>query len=195
MTQALVRNSTLWASNPQQQLFYLAQKYWQRMFAPTCMLGAPTVDDLEAMSQTKDMGEADVVGAETNGIAGVPPELLAKWRTESQKGWTASAKFWREVFTQDHRKKIPESLKQEMQSIAQAADKARTVDNGGEAKTTETAKDAGVSGKQTPAEGQQEAPATTATAAADTDGVVDDDFVRALDDAERQGSSTDTAKE
>lgn len=47
LTQALTRNSTLWASDPKQQLAYLAIKKWARLHIPEVMLGVYTVDELE----------------------------------------------------------------------------------------------------------------------------------------------------
>jgi hypothetical protein len=47
MSQATVRNSTLWATDPKQQLAYLAQKRWARLFAPDVILGVYSADELE----------------------------------------------------------------------------------------------------------------------------------------------------
>ncbi len=47
MSQASVRNSTLWADDPQQQLFYLAQKRWARKYTPGVILGLYSPDELE----------------------------------------------------------------------------------------------------------------------------------------------------
>lgn len=47
LSQASVRNSTLWASDPKQQLAYLAVKRWARLYAPGAILGVYTADELE----------------------------------------------------------------------------------------------------------------------------------------------------
>lgn len=47
LSQATVRNSTLWASDPKQQLAYLAVKRWARLYAPGAILGVYTADELE----------------------------------------------------------------------------------------------------------------------------------------------------
>jgi RecT family len=47
LSQATVRNSTLWASDPKQQLAYLAVKRWARLHSPGVMLGVYTRDELE----------------------------------------------------------------------------------------------------------------------------------------------------
>lgn len=47
LSQALTRNSTLWADDPQQQLAYLGIKRWSRLYAPDVIMGVYTVDELE----------------------------------------------------------------------------------------------------------------------------------------------------
>lgn len=47
LSQAQVRNSTLWASDPKQQLAYLAVKRWARLYCPEVILGVYTPDELE----------------------------------------------------------------------------------------------------------------------------------------------------
>ncbi|QSX32492.1 recombinase RecT [Shewanella avicenniae] len=47
LSQAQVRNSTLWASDPKQQLAYLGVKRWARLYAPAVIMGVYTVDELE----------------------------------------------------------------------------------------------------------------------------------------------------
>jgi hypothetical protein len=47
LAQARTRNSTLWADDPKQQLAYLAQKRWARLYTPGVILGVYTPDELE----------------------------------------------------------------------------------------------------------------------------------------------------
>ena len=47
LSQAQVRNSTLWASDPRQQLAYLAVKRWARLHCPDVILGVYTPDEME----------------------------------------------------------------------------------------------------------------------------------------------------
>ncbi|HDI1195218.1 TPA: recombinase RecT [Salmonella enterica] len=47
LSQAQVRNSTLWASDPRQQLAYLAVKRWARLYCPDVILGVYTPDEIE----------------------------------------------------------------------------------------------------------------------------------------------------
>ena len=50
LAQARTRNSTLWADDPKQQLAYLAQKRWARLYAPDVILGVYSPDELEDRS-------------------------------------------------------------------------------------------------------------------------------------------------
>lgn len=50
LSQATVRNSTLWASDPKQQLAYLAIKRWARLFCPDVILGVYTPDEVEEIA-------------------------------------------------------------------------------------------------------------------------------------------------
>ena len=64
LAQARTRNSTLWADDPKQQLAYLAQKRWARLFAPDVILGVYSPDEFEDAGRPPvHMGPADVVGA------------------------------------------------------------------------------------------------------------------------------------
>lgn len=63
MTQARTRNSTLWTEDPKQQLAYLAQKRWARLYAPDVILGVYSPDEFEGDRPPVHMGPADVVGA------------------------------------------------------------------------------------------------------------------------------------
>lgn len=62
LAQARTRNSTLWADDPKQQLAYLAQKRWARLYAPGVILGVYTPDELEQPAE-RNMGAAEVVSS------------------------------------------------------------------------------------------------------------------------------------
>ena len=47
LVQASVRNSPLWATDPKQQLAYLAVKRWTRLYSPDVILGVYTPDELD----------------------------------------------------------------------------------------------------------------------------------------------------
>lgn len=57
LAQARVRNSTLWADDPRQQLAYLAVKRWSRLYCPDVILGVYTPDELEERNE-KDITPA-----------------------------------------------------------------------------------------------------------------------------------------
>lgn len=69
LAQARTRNSTLWADDPKQQLAYLAQKRWARLYAPDVILGVYTPDEITPPNEIH-MGAADVV--EPAGRAAAP---------------------------------------------------------------------------------------------------------------------------
>lgn len=64
LSQARVRNSTLWADDPKQQLAYLAEKRWSRLYAPDVILGVYTADEIGDAPPEHHMGMADVVHPE-----------------------------------------------------------------------------------------------------------------------------------
>lgn len=76
LVQATVRNSTLWASDPKQQLAYLAVKRWSRLYCPGAILGVYTPDEL-----------AEVRNGEPRDVT--PPEAQPQ---ESRKTATQSLK-------------------------------------------------------------------------------------------------------
>ncbi|MBJ9273748.1 recombinase RecT [Citrobacter freundii] len=51
LSQAQVRNSTLWASDPRQQLAYLAVKRWARLYCPDVILGVSSADEVEPRTE------------------------------------------------------------------------------------------------------------------------------------------------
>ncbi|WP_147198569.1 RecT family recombinase [Pantoea sp. CCBC3-3-1] len=61
LSQAQVRNSTLWGSDPKQQLAYLGVKRWARLYCPDVILGVYTPDEFEQ----KERIERDVTPART----------------------------------------------------------------------------------------------------------------------------------
>lgn len=50
LTQALTRNSTQWAEDPQQQLSYLAVKKWARRYCPDVIMGVYSGDELQEIT-------------------------------------------------------------------------------------------------------------------------------------------------
>lgn len=126
MTQARTRNSTLWAEDPKQQLAYLAQKRWARLYTPDVILGVYTRDELDAPPAPKDMGGVEEVTA-TSKTAGLTNDQLETWKCEAAKGVAAATAHWK-AMGPDARKQATESQKTEMMDIAKSADQSRTVD-------------------------------------------------------------------
>ena len=59
LVQASVRNSPLWATDPKQQLAYLAVKRWTRLYSPDVILGVYTPDELnEGNREARDITPA-----------------------------------------------------------------------------------------------------------------------------------------
>ncbi|KVO05595.1 hypothetical protein WJ69_23125 [Burkholderia ubonensis] len=67
MSQAYPRFSTQWATDPQQQITFLAIRKWARRITPDVLLGVYTPDELatEAQREPVDMGRAEEVRAAT----------------------------------------------------------------------------------------------------------------------------------
>jgi hypothetical protein len=128
MTQARVRNSTLWADDPKMQLAYLAGKKWARLNCPEVILGMYSPDELAADPRApQDMGAAEVV--EPLKPQPLTAEELAAWKAESSKG-TAASRAWLASFPGPRRRLVSDAIKAEVWAIAEAAEKRRTVDAG-----------------------------------------------------------------
>lgn len=78
LSQAQVRNSTLWASDPKQQLAYLAVKRWARLHCPDVILGVYTPDEIE----TAPSVERDITPAKDNDLNSFINESVAKGDAE-----------------------------------------------------------------------------------------------------------------
>ncbi|HFV2418380.1 TPA: RecT family recombinase [Escherichia coli] len=74
LSQAQVRNSTLWASDPKQQLAYLATKRWSRLHCPDVIMGVYTPDELQ---ETAPRVERDIT-PQTTTAAGMNSLINAK---------------------------------------------------------------------------------------------------------------------
>lgn len=120
MTQARTRNSTLWTEDPKQQIAYLAQKRWARLYAPDVILGVYTYDELEH-TVPRDMGTAEVVNP-------WPEDLYNKADKAADQGVKTYVAFWK-ALTPDLQTKLAGTTEhQRFKDQAQRADAARTVD-------------------------------------------------------------------
>lgn len=92
LAQARVRNSTQWADDPKQQLAYLAQKKWARLYAPDVILGVYSPDEFEQPGEIH-MGPVEVVTPTQDARPAIEPypadrfaENLPKWRKLVENG-------------------------------------------------------------------------------------------------------------
>ena len=126
LVQASVRNSPLWATDPKQQLAYLAVKRWTRLYSPDVILGVYTPDELdEGNREARDI-TPDTGGMRAPAPAQASQALIDAAEAAAGKGVTAYQKFWtdtgvpnRKALATDHER---------LKSKAVAADKSRTVD-------------------------------------------------------------------
>jgi hypothetical protein len=124
MSQAYPRFSTQWATDPKQQILYLAGRKWARAHAPDVILGVYTPEELEAAPPSRDMGRADVVQQ----ASPVPSdELLKQAKSAASKGVAAYQKFWSE--TGKDNRSLLQNEHEGLKDTAVAADRNRTVEN------------------------------------------------------------------
>ncbi len=83
LSQAQVRNSTLWASDPKQQLAYLAVKRWARLYAPDVILGVYSADELDDLPEKELNPRASGAAERVPELEPYPQdkfkEFLPKW--------------------------------------------------------------------------------------------------------------------
>ena len=144
LTQARTRNSTLWTEDPKQQLAYLAQKRWARLYAPDVILGVYTPDELPGsgggetfMGMAEEVKPGDHAAAATESASHVEPakadnfypqadfdKNLQQWVNVVTSGRKTMANML--TFVQSKAKLSPEQIK----TFTDAVDKAQanTVD-------------------------------------------------------------------
>jgi hypothetical protein len=120
LTQAGVRNSTLWADDPKQQLAYLAQKRWARLYAPDVILGAYDQDEL-MQAAPRDMGPVEEVSLWSRDQMTAADEAAAK-------GTKAYVAYWKGLGADMQAKLSGTPEHQAFKDQAQRADAIRTVD-------------------------------------------------------------------
>jgi hypothetical protein len=124
LVQASVRNSPLWATDPKQQLAYLAVKRWTRLYAPDVILGVYSPDELSEDNPK----EVDITPKETAQAKPATAEpsaaLLAQAETAARSGVTTYQQFWKAAGINNRNllKQHHEGFKDE----ADAADKKQT---------------------------------------------------------------------
>ena len=150
MTQARTRNSTLWTEDPKQQLAYLAQKRWARLYAPDVILGVYTPDELQGpgggetfMGMAEEVQPGDSAPAATESASTVEPakadnfypqadfdKNLPQWVNVVTSGRKTLAVML--TFVQSKAKLSPEQI----QTFTDAVAKAQANTEDVEAKTT-----------------------------------------------------------
>lgn len=90
LVQASVRNSPLWATDPKQQLAYLAVKRWTRLYSPDVILGVYTPDEMEEVNREM----RDITPRAADAPAGSPvratlPECTDEAFEENKVAWRA----------------------------------------------------------------------------------------------------------
>lgn len=146
LAQAGVRNSTLWASDPQQQLSYLAVKKWARRHTPGVILGVYTPDEFEQSAQvaqqTRSMGAADVIASEA------PAALVEQAKQAAAAGVAAYSKFWSGAGKEN--RQLLAGQHEQLKADAVRADVDRTIDQSPAAAATDDHSDfvAGLDAKQ-----------------------------------------------
>lgn len=135
LAQARTRNSTLWADDPRQQLAYLAQKRWARLYAPGVILGVYTPDELVDIAE-KEINPLPTTGrqsgaqaAETakresqaahNADNGERAKLIADLENVAEQyGVDAYAEQWSRL-TKDQRKTVGADEHERLKKIAAA---------------------------------------------------------------------------
>lgn len=136
MTQCRTRNSGLWTEDPKQQIAYLAQRRWARLYAPDVLLGVYTPDELEEIAPPKDMG--DVIPAGGLG-SDWSSELFAAGSAAAAKGAAAYGAFWKTLPPDEQARLVKTKEHAAFKTDALKADSARTFDTGATAATTGTA--------------------------------------------------------
>jgi hypothetical protein len=137
MAQASVRNSPLWATDPRQQLAYLAGKRWARLHAPDAILGVYSPDELAEIRQPEkditprnatpaQIGQAaarvDTGSEENEALRG----KLIKDLEETAKvdGPAGLGVHWKEVLTKDQRTLVGAEELNRIKGVAEDAVKA-----------------------------------------------------------------------
>jgi len=173
MSQAWPRFSTQWATDPQQQIGYLAVRKWARRYTPDVLLGVYVPEELDQVDPPRNMGAAEIVGEHDRKPTGLSAAQLAAWRAAAEKGMVAAREFWAKSFTAAERNLATEAQKVAMRDLAVKADQKRTVDD--DDKQADPKKEA--ADKPAPKPAADAAP----PAATGAPSGVDQDFIDAMD--------------
>lgn len=141
LVQANTRNSTLWADDPRQQLAYLAQKRWARLYAPEVIMGVYTPDELDSFEPKEiEINPANQTGAQAAKKAQTVQtvdveqekrrEELIEQLTEiaTKEGLASYAESWMQL-TKEDRKLVGTDTHESIKSEAIAFDNAQSAKN------------------------------------------------------------------
>lgn len=120
MSQCYPRFSTQWATDPKQQICYVAIRKWARRFKPGVILGVNTPEEL-AEILPRDMGPVEVVSLWSKDQMTAGDEAAAK-------GAKAYITFWKSLGTDMQQKLAGTPEHEAFKDQAQRADAARTVE-------------------------------------------------------------------
>lgn len=122
-----MRNSPLWATDPRQQLAYLAVKRWSRLYAPDVILGVYTPDELdEANREMRDITPATEQIASAMPAPEASPDLIQFAKAAAAKGVAAYQEFWKNAGAPNRKALAP--YHEGWKADATAADQNRTFD-------------------------------------------------------------------
>ena len=120
MSQCFPRFSTQWATDPKQQISYVAIRKWSRLYAPGVILGVYEPEELEAAAPPRQMGPVEEVQPT------IPEALLGAAQTAADKGVAAYQTFWKDC-TKENRKLLA-GEHERLKGVAIETDRARTVE-------------------------------------------------------------------
>lgn len=120
MSQCYPRFSTQWATDPKQQICYVAIRKWARLNKPGLILGVHTPEELSEILP-REMGTAEVVSPWAE-------DQLAAATDAASKGAKAYVAWWKSIGAALQQKLAGTAEHQKFKDQAQRADASRTVD-------------------------------------------------------------------
>lgn len=133
LSQAQPRNSTLWATDPKQQLAYLAVKRWARLYCPDVILGVYSNDELDAVPE-RDITptashEAQKPASRTAGLKDKITKAKSKGTTiEGEKAEVVDAAapdYWLQISTDIDKAKNAAELKAAIANVEHLDDEQK----------------------------------------------------------------------
>lgn len=120
MTQCYPRFSTQWATDPKQQIAYVAIRKWSRLYAPGLILGVKAPDEDDIQEPPREMGNVEIVESQE-----ASDDLKAQARKAAEGGNVSFRRWFKTISEADRTKLSP--MRPELEAIWTKADQARTV--------------------------------------------------------------------